>query len=442
VVSKYRLQVVCAALATVEARKALAQAQLPPVVTYTEYVPAANCTRLFLGEFASNASFSVRNAFRNQMISKGLAGTDSFWKIVGSGTPLYVVTRGTDVMQTSNPITLASSTAVVTINGVAYHGSAEVRVNTGGTLAGINQVPLEQYLYGVVPAELSPVIWPELEAIKAQAVAARTYALAGMGKRGADGYDLLATTADQVYGGIPYERSMSNEAVDATRGQVATYEGRLISALYSSTSGGHTADNEEAFNSAPVPYLRGAPDEERGEALEHVPSLDVFRAAANPRSLRAVRSGQFEEDWSRWHRWTYEWSPAEMSTVVSLFAGAPVGDVLAVNVLERGPSGRAVRLEFVTEAGSFYATRDAIRAALKYIPAGGAPTNLPSTLFFIEPVLDHRTGEPDGFRVFGGGLGHGVGLSQTGAVGMAQRGHSYQEILKHYYQGIELTTWP
>jgi stage II sporulation protein D len=282
------------------------------------------------------------------------------------------------------------------------------------------------------------VTWPELEAIKAQAVAARTYALAGMGKRAADGYDLLATTADQVYGGIPYERTMSNDAVDATRGEVATYEGRLISALYSSTSGGHTADNEESFNSAPVPYLRGVPDAERGEALEHVPSVEVFRAAANAHSLRGVHAGQFETDWSRWHRWTYEWSPAEMTRVVELYAGVPVGRVLEVNVLARGPSGRALQLEFVTEAGRYTASRDGIRAALKYLPTPTTMANLPSTMFFIEPVTDPRTGEVEGFRAYGAGLGHGVGMSQTGAVGMAEKGHSYDEILKHYYQGIEL----
>ena len=436
VVSKYRLQVVCGSSAAVATRKA--QAQALGYVTYTEFVPSANCTRLFLGEFASNASFGVRNAFRNEVIARGLAATDSFWKIVGQGTATYTVTRGVDALQTPNPVRVTSASGVVRIGASNYRGTAEVRVNGGGTLAGINVLPMEEYLYGVVPAELSPVIWPQKEAIKAQAVAARTYALSGLGKRAADGYDLLATTADQVYGGLAYERAMSNEAVDETAGLVATYEGRLISALYSSTSGGHTADNEEAFNSAAVPYLRGVPDQERGNALEHVPSLEVFRAHGNARSLRGVKAGQFEEDWASRHRWTFEWSAAEMAQVASLHAGQDVGTVHAVNVLERGPSGRALRLEFVTDAGSFYATRDAIRAALRYFPSPNTMSNLPSTLFFIEPMLDHRTGEVEGFRVFGGGFGHGVGLSQTGAVGMAEKGHTFEEILKHYYRGIEL----
>ena len=437
VVSRYRLQVVCGGTAAVDEWKARAQAAGYP--TYTEFVPGPNCTRLYIGDFASNASFTVRNNFRNSLIAQGLAKTDSFWKLLGSGTPLYVVTRGPDVVQTPNPVTIVSSTDVVSINGKPYHGSAEARGNSAGSLTAINELPLEQYLYGVVPAELSPAVWPQLEAIKAQAVAARTYALANMGKHGSDGYDLLATTADQVYGGINAEQPMSNEAVDATRGIVATYEGRLITAFYFSTSGGHTADYEEAFSSTAIPYLRGVPDAERGEAFDHVPSLDVFQSHANATSLRSVRSGDYEEDFARLHRWTYEWSAQEISDVVSAWAARPVGSVLAINVTDRGPSGRALALDFVTDSGTFTATKDGIRAALRYYNTSHVMTNLPSTLIFVEPVLDHRTGALEGFTVTGGGFGHGVGLSQLGAVGMAQHGHTYEEILHHYYQGIELT---
>lgn len=439
VVSYYRLQVACGSASAIADWKARAEAAGYP--TYTDYNTKVGCTRLYIGQFASNAAWGVRNAFRNEVIGKGLALGDSFWVIVASGVTNYVVTRDADVVRTPNPVTLSSSTSVVTIGGTAYRGVAEVRRNRAGALAGINEVPLEQYLYGVVPAELSPRIWPEPEAIKAQAVAARTYALSGLGKRGADGYDLLATTSDQVYGGLAYEQPMSNAAVDETAGIVATYDGRLISALYSSTSGGHTADNEEAYNSAPVPYLRGVPDAERGEALEHVPTLEVFRNAANPLSLRNVKSGDYEEDWARYHRWTFEWSAAEMARVASAFAGQDVGNVLAVNVPERGPSGRALVLEFVTDAGTFTATKDGIRSALKYVNASGTLSSLPSTLFFIEPVTDRKTKALTGFQAWGGGYGHGVGLSQTGAVGMAQHHHTYDEILEHYYQGITLERW-
>ncbi|HET7462264.1 MAG TPA: SpoIID/LytB domain-containing protein [Longimicrobium sp.] len=440
--SWYRLQVMCGSAGAVATRKAAAEAKGYP--TFTEFVATANCTRLFIGRFdpppASN--FAARNAFRNQMIAEGLAGTDSFWAVKADpGVTVYRVTRGGTSVDANNPVVLTSSDGLVTIGGVRYRGTAEVRVNGAGTLAGVNELPMEEYLYGVVPRELGPTVFPELEALKAQAVAARTYALSGLGKRASDGYDLLATTSDQVYGGYDAEHPMSTQAVDETAGIAALYDGKLITALYSSTTGGHTADNEEAFNSAPVPYLRGVPDAERGQAFEHVPSLDVFRSHANAASLRNAKEGDFESDWARYHRWTFEWSAAEISEVISAYAGQDVGKVLAINVTERGPSGRALAIEYVTEAGTFTDTKDHIRTSLKFINASGAQQSLLSTLFFIEPVLDKHTGEVDGFVAYGGGFGHGVGLSQTGAVGMAEKGHGYEEILKHYYQGIELAKW-
>lgn len=434
----YRLQVMCGSDAAVAARKAAAEAQ--GIATYTEPVPTANCTRLYLGQFAANASFAVRNAFRNQMLAAGLAQSDSFWRLVTTvtGVTTYVVTRGGETASTTNPVVLTAADGLVRIAGQPYRGVAEVRRNSQGSLAGINELHMEQYLYGVVPRELPPVPYGELEALKAQAVAARTYALSGLGKRGADGYDLLPTTSDQVYGGYAAERELSTRAVDETNGVVAVYDGKLIQALFSSTSGGYTANNEDVFNSDPVPYLRGVRDHQHGNA-EHV--LDSLRRAPNAQSLRGKKNGDFEADWSRYHRWTFEWTMDEISDVVSDYAGQEVGRVLAINVLERSNSGRVKRIEYVTEAGSFYDTKDHVRTSLKYIGAGGVKSSLLSTLFLIEPVVDRKTGETVGYEAFGGGWGHGVGLSQTGAVGMAEKGALYDEILEHYYQGIELTRW-
>lgn len=437
----YRLQVICGNAATVATRRAAADAA--GYVTLTEFVPTANCTRLFLGQFdpppASN--FSARSAFRNAAIEAGHAGTDSFWKVVSLGSATYRVTRGSNSAETTNPVVVASSSGLVTINGTTYRGRGEAIENGAGALAGVNVLPVEQYLYGVVPRELGPIAFPELEAQKAQAVAARTYAIAGLGKRASNGYDLRATTDDQVYGGYIAEHPISTAAVDATAGLVLTHEGRLITALYSSTSGGHTADNEESFASSPVPYLRGIPDAQRGSALGHVPSLEVFKAHANPTSLRAAKEGDFDSDWSRLHRWTFEWSNDEISGIVSNFARIDVGRVLGIEALERGPSGRVIRLAYVTEAGPFVAEKFAIRTSLTFITSTGTLAPLPSTLFFIEEIRDPRTKAVKGFRVYGGGFGHGVGLSQTGAVGMAEKGATFDEILRHYYRSVDLTQW-
>ena len=433
-------QVICSNVATVSARKTAAEAL--GYFTLTEAIPA--CTRLLIGRLPTTSTTAERTAFKNTLISQGLAATDAFARSITIGNQtVYRITRGTLSVQNLNPVVVTSSTGIVTIGPTAttlrrYRGKGEARINSSATLAGINELPIEQYLYGVVPQELGPIAYPEVEAQKAQAVAARTYAMAGFGKRSGDGYDLRATTDDQVYGGYGFEHPVSNAAVDATTGIVAMHDGRLISALFSSTSGGHTADNEEAFTGAPAPYLRGVPDAERGRALELVPSLEVFRAHANPMSLRATREGDFESNWASLHRWTFEWSAEEISAVISAFAGQSVGRVQAINVLERGPSGRAQRIEYVTDAGIFTHTKDAIRSSLRYINAAGVATNLPSTLFFVEPIQPRGKEPGGGFRVYGGGFGHGVGLSQTGAVGMAEKGHSYEEILMHYYRGITL----
>jgi len=407
--------------------------------TRTEFVPGVPCWRLLLGTM--DQGFGDRTAFRNQAIVDGLAGSDSFWTlrtIIIGETEMRVTHDGTG-HTVSAPVVFNSADGIVTINGLAYRGVAEVWTNSGGTLAGINEVPLEEYLYGVVPRELPPGPFGLPEAQKAQAVTARTFALANMGRRSADGYDLLPTTADQVYGGHSAEHPVSTAAVDATRGVVAVHNGALISTLYHSTSGGWTANSEDVFTTA-LPYLRGVPDAERGNSLQKVPSLEVFMRHANPTNLRARAEGDFESDWSQYHRWTVHWTAAEMAEVLAASFGQPITAVSAVRVLDRADQGRVLLIEFVTNAGTFTATKDAIRSRLRYLDVNASHAPLRSTLFFINATTDPDTGAPTGWVAHGGGWGHGVGMSQTGAVGMAERGRSFEEILRHYYRGGELET--
>ena len=437
------LQVSCSRnLTAIADWKARAEAAGHPAYTRT---PPGACTSLFIGNFPVGTPFPIRNAYRNQLIAAGLAYSDSFWPVggitIGGGT-IYRVTHAAGSLDNVNPVIIEpGESSLVTIgtsgtNARKYRGTADVRINGSGSLAGINELPMEQYLYGVVPRELGPRLYPEVEAQKAQAVAARTYAMSGRGKRIADGYDLRATQYDQVYGGYQDEQPLSTAAIDATRGVVARYEGKLIDALYSSASGGHTANAEEAYTNA-TPYLRGVPDAERGRASEHVPSLEVFRAHANPTSLRAVKESDFETEAVSLHRWTYEWTAEGIRTALSLWKEFDVGRVDSIKVLERGPSGRALRVEYYTASGTYAATKGGIRTSLLYQDAAHLWQSLRSTLFFIEPVTE-RGQWTGGFRVYGGGFGHGVGMSQTGAVGMASMGYTYDQILHHYYQGITL----
>lgn len=434
--TRWRLQVVCGGEAAVADLEARAQALGHP--TLREPIPA--CIRLLIGSFPLSASFTERVNYRNLLIDQGLAQSDAFWRqiTIVTGTTAYRVDTGSGEAVSTGPVVLSSADGLVRIGALRYRGVAQVRVNGSGRLAGVNEVPIEQYLYGVVPRELPPVPYGEPEAQKAQAVAARTYALRGLGKRASEGYDLLATTTDQVYGGYAAEHPVSSRAVDETAGIVATYGGKLIEALFSSTSGGATANNEDVYDSDPIPYLRGVLDSQRGSSGN---VLDSLKNGHGAQKLRGTRNGDFEGGWSRYHRWSFEWTAEEISAVISAYARRPVGRVHAINVLERSNSGRVKRIEYVTDAGTFTDAKDRIRSSLRYVDATGAHASLLSTLFVIEPVLDRRTGEVTGFSAYGGGWGHGVGLCQTGAVGMAEKGATYERILHHYYQGISLTRW-
>jgi stage II sporulation protein D len=172
-----------------------------------------------------------------------------------------VIATGTagPVFRSSAPVVFASDdekNAPVRLNDRPYRGRIEVFTNLRGSLTVVNELGLEDYVRGVVANELSPGGYPAIEAHKAQAIAARTYALKNRGQFMAQGFDLLPTTRSQVYRGLASENPLSSRAVDETRGIVATFAGEPINALYTSTCGGRTEDSENIFNQA-VPYLRG-----------------------------------------------------------------------------------------------------------------------------------------------------------------------------------------
>ena len=149
----------------------------------------------------------------------------------------------------------ASSDAWLEVDEAPYRGVIEIGVNASNRFTVINELNLEDYLKGVVPAELSPAAFPELEAIKAQAVAARTYAVKHRGQFMAEGFDICDTPACQVYRGAGVEQRMSNEAVAATRGELLTYDGKPVDAMYTSTCGGRTENVENVFDGPSLPYL-------------------------------------------------------------------------------------------------------------------------------------------------------------------------------------------
>ncbi|MCS7080357.1 MAG: SpoIID/LytB domain-containing protein [Chloracidobacterium sp.] len=207
-------------------------------------------------EDAEALMVSVVNAgFRRPVVTRDAPSSPA-----GSPTPRLGVTAdgGESLLrgaQSCTFVALDEDRAPLKFGGQSYRGRIEVFLNRRGRLTVVNVVPVEAYLRGVVPNELSPTVFSNLEALKAQAIAARTYALKNRGKYAAEGYDLLPTAASQVYRGQGSEHPLSDRAVLETRGVVATYHGEPIDALYTSTSGGRTESSEYVFGS-PQPYLK------------------------------------------------------------------------------------------------------------------------------------------------------------------------------------------
>ncbi|HET8654760.1 MAG TPA: SpoIID/LytB domain-containing protein [Longimicrobiaceae bacterium] len=333
-----------------------------------------------------------------------------------SGRLWYRVAGGT-------PVAVAGATLVarprgdapVSIAGHAYRGSALVRAAGPGRVTAINQVELENYLLGVVPRELGPVGDSLVEAAKAQAVAARTYAVGHLGTRSAQGFDLYATTQDQVYGGAAAESPTVSRAVRETAGEILTYRGEPIEAYYHSTCAGRTAAIDQVWNHAPVPYL--------------VSVVDV-----NPKTGQAydIRSSRFH--------WTVTWSVPQLEQILSrtladsLPAGASsVGRLLDMQILRKTPSGRVKRMRISTTTGNFVVGGDRVRWILT--PPGGGILN--SSKFDVQVVRD-ASGQPVEVVANGGGWGHGIGMCQWGAMGRALAGQDYRTILAAYYPGTHL----
>ena len=221
--------------------------------------------RALLGAFPDRAAADafverLRGAGQDAFPVEGSSSSDDGSGSGASGAAAIVVT-GEDgaVRRFVSPLRISPDPAdgPVLWDGRPYRGTVSILVNARGTLNVVNRVDIEEYLYGVVPAEMGPKRYDELESLKAQAVAARTYAMAHRGQFEAEGYDLCATPKCQVYAGLSAEDPLSTAAVDATKGLALGSQGRFADALFISTCGGKTENVENVFGETPVPYLVG-----------------------------------------------------------------------------------------------------------------------------------------------------------------------------------------
>ncbi|MDD4599810.1 hypothetical protein SDC9_30257 [bioreactor metagenome] len=396
---------------------------------------------------SANIDFSIIDSDTNKVIAKYKPNE----KVSISSTGSQMTVNGKAIKYKNLVITLkeVKGECYNDVNRRRYRGQISLHQTIGKKgLTVVNTLPLEEYLLGVIAKEISPD-WP-VEAVKAQVVAARTYALASLNKHKNDGYDVCATTDCQVYGGRDSEANGATKAVDATYGEAIYYQGKLISAYFHSSSGGYTENSENVWGGA-YPYLQGVADYDQK---------------------------------APYYKWEKKYTVRELEALLKI-AGYNVGSLRAIELssltkqpvhsADRGVSGRVKEIRFVGTNGTAYIPGNKIRSILA----------LNSTLFDIAVIVslqkplefeitdsagDHQTKEVDVnlpaykqkpflndkggiYRISnqtndtvvfnGSGWGHGIGLSQWGAKAMAEtapKGDStyFKEILKHYYQGVDI----
>lgn len=353
-------------------------------------------------------AYVVRDALTGQGIDK-IAG-NKMTTVTIQGRQLAI--NGKAISAKSVRFSIADSRTMryLSVAGKKYHGNIVLTLAQDGTITVINEVKLDDYIGGVISEEMSPS-WP-MEALKAQAVAARTFAVYSLGLHDEDGYDVCATTHCQVYGGIASESPEGLRAVSATRGEIMTYQGKPIYAAFHASSGGMTAGSEEAGGIS-LPYLK------------------------------AVRDPQDNATPNR--NWQVSTTAKELSAKLA-DAGFRVGTLKRIELStlkigegasDRYPSGRVKGIRFV--------------GTLKTVVVPGPKlrwiVGLPSTLVDIRYGTEKKTvpnekgkieiSGPNTVIVFQGtGRGHGIGLSQWGAKAMASK-KNYREILSHYYKDVE-----
>jgi stage II sporulation protein D len=269
---------------------------------------------------------------------------------------------------------------------------------------------MEDYLRGVVPPEIGKRTEDEIEAVKAQAVAARTYAMAHLQQYGRQPYDMKSSIVDQVYEGVSVEDKLVDKAIDQTSGWVIMYNDAFINAYYHSTCGGMTDDVNSVWDRKEVPYLKAVSD---GDACS----------------------------WSKYYRWKEYFTEAQLRGRIEQYLASDrgrdlrIGHIRDVTIHDRTPGGRVVTLAVKTDNDVYEFHRDRIRWVV------GRTSNpdliLPSDRFDV--TIDHDgSGYVTSITFDGSGYGHGVGMCQCGAIGLSRKGWTFEKILSHYYTGVSL----
>jgi stage II sporulation protein D len=344
---------------------------------------------------------------------------DEQWTFTAAGNAVIATSpTGRTVSISPTPAKLQPAAhGFVRIGDKSYRGEMILRRAGNDRITLINVLDMERYLIGVVPFEIGRPAGA-LEAIKAQAIAARTYAIGGMGSRNALGFDFYATVADQVYGGATGEDTTVTRAVLETRGEIITYQGEPIIAYYSSTCGGRTAAVPEVWpwrNGRP--YLKSRSDMTPDGQTAYCQSSNRFR-------------------------WQVSWTGDSLRHVLQQTLGTRAGNpdfrinrIDDVRITGTTESGRAEAINILADGVTHRIPADSIRWILR----PDLNRSLNSSLLLELHALAPNEGEAiSRLEVSGGGWGHGVGMCQVGAIGRARAGQNYRDILQAYYTDVEI----
>lgn len=427
--------------------------------------PESEVIRVGIGNQAFN-SYNYKDISVYGTDSVGIYDGNKFITTVGANSLINVqltsrgmfeIYSGTRLLEeVAGPVHFVCDNGLLGVSGLKragkpalYHGAFEiVKSATAGFFNLVNMVEVEEYLKGVVPNEM-PIRFG-LEALKAQSVTARNYVLSPRVKASPN-YDVVDSVASQVYYGANTEKDIATRAVQETEGIVALYGWDLILAQYSSTAGGYTEDfayvfsdpKTKAFPSVVKPYLIGKPDIPDQPSLENEEdALKFYSTTPDSFDLK-----------SPYYRWTREWTADELKANLEMtlpaqsltgfvtpefIKGEKLGEIENIVVKQRGKSGKIIELVIYTNKKHIHLFKElVIRRA--FTKDGKA---LPSANVVFVPKFDDN-GKLVSIKGFGGGYGHGVGMSQFGAGFMAQElGKSYEDILFRYYTGIVLATKP
>lgn len=382
-----------------------------------------------------------------------------------TATPFGIEIGGKLFNTAKNIRIIPESGGLIQVNEHKYRGEIEI-IFEHQLLNIINVIEIEKYLYGVLKKEISPE-WPD-EVLKAQAIAARTFALSNMNKFADEGYNICATTNSQAYGGVNHEHPATNKAVNDTYGIILTFEGEPINAVYHSDSGGCTENSEDVWGGF-VPYLRSVPS--NYEEIVSPPNHQWDCSFTEEELLKKLANNGYRFNNIQDIIISDNTEAGRVRSVVI------VGDnnqkiTLKTNDFRLlvGPtmirsslftidiSGKKIEEKKVNhdDQSIFEKTteQELKKKSVSEVISEDRDFSIPELIELLnrskeEPLLEEKglpkeenntTNSTDKliFSFRGQGNGHGVGLSQWGAYGMASQGYSYEDILKYYYQGVQL----